>query len=320
MIGWLIFFALSLASLLLAFKLKNRVDFEPILSLDLNRIKIPLKIPILYAILFKSKIGIKQCDTFVKKHRKFVGLTKWPVIISGFFFMISSIILIVWILLDNVFKAFAAQETTQAVAMILPVDISSKAVIYVPFFYWIIAIFIVATIHEFGHAIYVRYFNIPIESTGIGLLCLFIPGIPVFYVKPEEDKLKELQASEKLLVYSAGGSFNIITSFIFFFFLIIFGAIGVMFGFLAAAVPAMEGQVIAVVIFNALFHIYAFSLGIGMMNLFPIIPLDGGLMLKTISEKFRWADWTWKIGSLMALGLLLATFFVPFLITKFIGI
>ena len=75
-----------------------------------------------------------------------------------------------------------------------------------PFWYWLIAIFVIAVVHEFSHGIVARAHNIPVKHTG---LAFFGPIIGAF-VEPDEKKLRAGKDITQYSVYAAGAFSNVI--------------------------------------------------------------------------------------------------------------
>ncbi|MCD6371566.1 MAG: site-2 protease family protein, partial [Candidatus Aenigmarchaeota archaeon] len=88
-----------------------------------------------------------------------------------------------------------------------------KPFIGIPFWYWIIGIFLIIFPHETFHAIYARFSKIRIKSYGIFLLLIFPLGA---FVDIDERKVKGLKLKEKLLIYSSGSFANILVFLTFF--------------------------------------------------------------------------------------------------------
>lgn len=84
-------------------------------------------------------------------------------------------------------------------------------VISVPFWYWIIAIFIIAASHETMHAVFIRMEKVPLKNYGI-LMLLFLP-IGAF-VDPDTKKMNKLSIMKKLRIFAAGSFANFATGII----------------------------------------------------------------------------------------------------------
>jgi membrane-associated protease RseP (regulator of RpoE activity) len=80
-------------------------------------------------------------------------------------------------------------------------------VISIPFWYWLIAVFIVIASHETMHAIFSRVENIKLKSYGIIFLLFFPIGA---FVDPEKRAFEKLRGMKKLRIYVAGSFGNIL--------------------------------------------------------------------------------------------------------------
>ncbi len=186
----LIIFVL-LISVFLLIKRKN-VEFQKILY------------PVFYFVLYKTKVGIKTMDKIAVKYKKIVGFASYVGIIIGFIGMAAISFLLCW----NLYKAIINPAAMPAVGLVLPVQV--KGTFYVPFFYWIISILVIATIHEFSHGIVARKIGLKIKSSGFAFLAVLLPIIPAAFVEPDEKKLKTKPHKQQLAMFAAGPFSNIV--------------------------------------------------------------------------------------------------------------
>ena len=63
-----------------------------------------------------------------------------------------------------------------------------------------------------SHGILARVHNIRIKSSGVGVIGLILPILPVAFVEPDEKQLKRASARKKLSVFAAGPFSNILTA------------------------------------------------------------------------------------------------------------
>ncbi len=190
------------------------ITFLVLLSLFLikNREKLQVqKIlwPLLYFAMYKTKLGLKQMDSISKKHPKLVDfLSK-----AGVYIGTLGIFVIAWLLIKGLLDIFLAPAAAASVSLVLPFKV--KGGFYVPFFYWIISIFFIATIHEFCHGVVARLHNVPIKSSGFAFLGVLVPVIPAAFVEPDEKTLAKRTKMQKLSVFAAGPFSNILTGGLF---------------------------------------------------------------------------------------------------------
>ncbi len=153
-------------------------------------------------IIRRWKHGQYVMDKWIFNHKKFLQIFGTIGFIIGFGASVFGLASIIQMSLMN----------QQAVSPILPtvggVEYPSS-ITGVPFWFWIISIFVVLTVHEPMHAIFARLAGVPVRSWGI-MTFLVVP-IGAF-VDPDMKKVQKLTLSQKLRVF-AGGSFgNFITA------------------------------------------------------------------------------------------------------------
>lgn len=165
---------------------------------------------LLYFSMYRTKYGLRLMDSWAKKYNKFVRFVGYLGILIGFIGMA----LISYSLISNLFHLFTKPEAAPGVGLVLP--FKAKGVFYVPFFYWIISIFVIAVVHEFLHGLIARAHNLKVKSSGFAFVGLIIPVIPAAFVEPDEKELKKRPHKEQLSVFAAGPFANIITALLFF--------------------------------------------------------------------------------------------------------
>jgi membrane-associated protease RseP (regulator of RpoE activity) len=163
----------------------------------------------LYFSMYKTKWGLKLMDSIGKKHSRLMSYAGYLGILVGFLGMA----LISYGLINNIYVLFTKPEAQPGVGLVLP--FKAKGVFFVPFFYWIIAIFVIAVVHEFSHGLIARAHNLKVKSSGFAFLGLVIPIIPAAFVEPDEKELKRRPHSEQLSIFAAGPFSNIAIAFLF---------------------------------------------------------------------------------------------------------
>ncbi|MFH1682559.1 MAG: M50 family metallopeptidase, partial [Candidatus Woesearchaeota archaeon] len=104
---------------------------------------------------------------------------------------------------------FTKPETVSGVSLVLPgVNIPGMGVL--PFWYWILAIFVIALVHEFAHGIVARANGLGVKNTG---LVLFGPIVGAF-VEPNEEKLRKADDIKQYSVLAAGSFSNILLALV----------------------------------------------------------------------------------------------------------
>src|SRR3989344_1706033 len=161
----------------------------------------------IYFSMYKTKLGLSLMDSISKKYRKIVMSLGYFGILVGFIGMA----IIFYALINNLYTLFTEPEATSGVGLVLP--FKGKGIFYVPFFYWIISIFVIAVVHEFSHGLIARAHNLKVKSSGFAFLAIVIPVIPAAFVEPDEKALRKRPHKEQLSIFAAGPLANIVTAF-----------------------------------------------------------------------------------------------------------
>ena len=159
-------------------------------------------------VIRRTKKGKKMICRFAEKHRKKLQtLGNIGVIVC----IIASIIGIFYLFRSSYSILFQPEEAKQEVKLVLPSvgDMKLPGFVWgVPFWYWIIAVFIVLLAHEPMHALLVRAEKVRIKSFGL-LLLVVLPGA---FVDPDDKQIKKISAIKKLRIYAAGSFGNLIVA------------------------------------------------------------------------------------------------------------
>ncbi len=182
---------IALLSIFLIVKRKN-VQFQKVLF------------PLFYFIMYKTSLGLPQMDKIAKKHPRTLNVFVYFSIIAGYLGMLLIAVTLVY----NLYNVFFVKEAVSGVGLVLPFKV--KGGFYVPFFYWITSIIIIAVIHEFSHGVVARFYNVKIKSSGFAFMAILAPIIPAAFVEPDEKQMVKKSWKEQVAVYSAGPSSNII--------------------------------------------------------------------------------------------------------------
>jgi len=154
----------------------------------------------------RTKKGKKWIYQFAEKHRKkllILGNVAIVVCVGASIYVFSEM------LMASYYILFKPEQVQQAGAFILPSVTGveyPQFVIGVPFWYWIITIFLVLMAHEPMHGLLARAEKIRIKSFG---LALFI-ALPGAFVEPDEKQIKKLSMLKKMRIYAAGSFGNFI--------------------------------------------------------------------------------------------------------------
>jgi len=163
------------------------------------------KVQFYYGIIIRRwKRGKEIIDKIVKNHEKFLTIVGNLAIIVGIVASLVGIYFLVsWTL-----------KLKQAFAFVLPTVAGFTypgPIISIPFWYWIIGIFVIIASHETMHAIFARREKIPIKNYGVLLLLVFPVGA---FVDINMKKVKKLKLVKKLRIYAAGSFGNFLVALI----------------------------------------------------------------------------------------------------------
>ncbi len=162
--------------------------------------------PFLYVFLFRTSLGLSAMERLSKRHRELVRLFGLICIGLAFFGMVLMSVLFVRI---SYLLVFQPESPETQVSFILPFT-EVGGVGYLSFWHWIVSLFIIAVVHEFAHGVMARAHDVPVKSSGFGVLSVLVPIFPVAFVEPDEQKLKKKSDVVQYSVFAAGPVVNIL--------------------------------------------------------------------------------------------------------------
>jgi membrane-associated protease RseP (regulator of RpoE activity) len=154
----------------------------------------------------KTKRGKKLIYRLGKKYKKklqFLGNLAIIIGIGASVYTLSSLISASY----NIF--FRPKEVEQSFALVFPTISGVELpgfVVGIPFWYWIVGVFLVLLAHEPMHGLLARAENVKINSFAL-LLFVVLPGA---FVEPDEKQIKKLPVLKKLRIYASGSFGNFI--------------------------------------------------------------------------------------------------------------
>ncbi len=150
-------------------------------------------------LLYKTKLGLGLMDRAARISRqlKYVGY------FSVFLGFIGMGAIFIW-LLKGLLNLVLVPGAKPTVGLLLP-GVRIPGGFFVPFWYGIISIFIVAVLHEFSHGVFSRLFAIKIKSSGFAV----VGPILAAFVEPNERELQKRKKIEQLSIFAAGPAANI---------------------------------------------------------------------------------------------------------------
>ncbi|MCS7134819.1 MAG: site-2 protease family protein [Candidatus Aenigmarchaeota archaeon] len=162
-------------------------------------------------IIKKSTKGKKFIYDFAAKHEK----TLKTIGIIGIAISVFASMYGVYLLLNSTYNIFTKKASDSALKVVLPSVEGVKMpgfILGVPFWYWIISVFVVMLAHEPMHALMARAEKVQIKSFGL-LLFIILPGA---FVEPNEKQLKRKNTISKLRIFAGGSFANLIVAGILF--------------------------------------------------------------------------------------------------------
>lgn len=177
-------------------------------------------------LLYRTKWGMKLIEKTGKKYQKTLKIISYVSIVLGIILMIVMLAMLIQTVYLYLTQAQIA-ETIKAppVMPLLPYfpQLFGLDSIFPPFYfvYFIIAILIVATSHEFFHGIFASRYGVKIKSTGFAFLKYF-PAFFGAFVEQDDKQMNKKGKFEQMSIISAGVFANVLMVLIFGIIFIIF--------------------------------------------------------------------------------------------------
>ncbi|MFT4243873.1 MAG: site-2 protease family protein [Candidatus Woesearchaeota archaeon] len=173
--------------------------------------------PLLYMLQYKTTWGIDLMKSWSKKHPTFWKNVAYVSVFLGIVGTILMVPFLIWQLFFIVDQGFDSGG-----GLVLPINTGesqagdiSGVIFYVPFWYWLIVLLFVATVHEFGHGVIAERFKVKIKSSGFAFLGIIAPIIPAAFVEPDMEDLGRKKRWQQIAVLGAGPLANVFFAFIF---------------------------------------------------------------------------------------------------------
>jgi len=187
-----------LVTIFLIYK-RKKIDIEKLLF------------PIFYLVIYRTNIGLRWMDRVSEKYRELIKLFGYFCIGFGFFGLVFISVSIIW----SMFKFFLAPKTTElGMVLVLP-GTNIPGIGYLSFFHFIIAILILAIVHEFAHGVVARAHDLKVKSSGFAFLAILLPILPAAFVEPDEKKMAKREPHVQYSILSAGPISNVLLSLVF---------------------------------------------------------------------------------------------------------
>lgn len=170
-----------------------------LLFLILKRKKLTIQSKVI--VLYRMKWGLRFMEKISKKHRQLIIL--WGYIGVGIAYL--GLGFISYFLIKNLFNLITKPTTASGVSLVLPgIEVPGLGVL--SFWYWLLAIFIIALVHEFSHGVVAKAHRIRVKNTGL----VFLGPIIGAFVEPDEKKLEKETDIKQYSILAAGSFSNLI--------------------------------------------------------------------------------------------------------------
>ncbi len=157
--------------------------------------------------LCRTNWGIGLMNWLALRFRALIKALGFLGIITAF----AGMLFIVFVLFQSIYFLFTKPDAPPAIAPIIP-GVHVPGVpesFFIPLFQGMIAIFIVAVIHEFAHGVVARAYNITVKNTGLAIIGPFFAA----FVEPDESQMKK-RGVGRYSVIAAGAASNVFLFFI----------------------------------------------------------------------------------------------------------
>ncbi|GEM_PF-256998 len=168
--------------------------------------------------LYRTQVGVRFIERVSDNHKKLLGVFKYIIIIVSYLLMGFIVVIfgqsVYGYLRYPLFTEIISAPPVFPVVPYFP-EIFGVESLFPPFYftYFLVAFIIVATFHEFAHAIYARLYKIRIKSTGVVFLGPLLAGA---FVEQDDKQMEKAKKCDQLAILGAGVFANLILAIIFF--------------------------------------------------------------------------------------------------------
>lgn len=152
--------------------------------------------------LYRTNFGLNLIERIGGKHAELIKQIGYWGIGVGFIGMGF----IIYMILKGFFDLLFIPDAPPVISPVLPGVPIPGSPVFVPFWYGIIALFVVVLIHEFSHGIVARAHDVKVTSTGI----VFFGPIIGAFVEPDEKQVTKKSDVVKYSIFAAGPFSNVI--------------------------------------------------------------------------------------------------------------
>jgi membrane-associated protease RseP (regulator of RpoE activity) len=167
--------------------------------------------------LYRTKLGMKYIEKFSRKYSRLLKVLAPIILVLGFFLMFVMLALLyqtvkIYVTIPEITEVISAPPVMPLIPY-FP-QIFGVESLMPPFYftYFLLALIIVAVVHEFSHGIFMRLYKIKIKSTGFA----FLGPILGAFVEEDKKNFSTKNPKERMVVLGAGVFANLITGLLFF--------------------------------------------------------------------------------------------------------
>lgn len=173
--------------------------------------------------MYRTQAGVNSIKFIGDKFKKTLEFLKGPIIFIGLVLMASML----WLLGQTLSIYINHPEITDVIkappiAPLIPYfpQIFGIESFFPPFYftYFLVALAIVAVVHEFSHGIFMRRFGVKIKSTGL----VFLGPILGAFVEEEQKGFRKKKIDEQMTILGAGVFANLVFALLFYLFYVLF--------------------------------------------------------------------------------------------------
>jgi Zn-dependent protease len=172
---------------------------------------------------YKTTWGLRQMDTWAKRQPRFWKYVSYISVGVG---VVGTILMVPFLIWQLMF--IFDQDLDSGGGLVLPINTGeeqdltnpSGLIFYVPFWYWIVSILFIATVHEFGHGVIAERYKVKIKSSGFAFAGIVAPILPAAFVEPDMEDLGKKPRWQQIAVLGAGPLVNIFFAGVFLFILL----------------------------------------------------------------------------------------------------
>jgi len=157
----------------------------------------------------RTKKGKKTINKIAKKHKKFFKIFGIVSVFIAFAVSIGGVFLLLKMTQMMIIEPEIG-ASAKLVVPAVPIKGLCTHAFCVPFWFWIISIFVIITPHELSHGLLMAAEKIKIKS--LGLIWFFI--FPGAFVEPDEKQFQKAKPVKRMKIASVGSIANIILFFI----------------------------------------------------------------------------------------------------------